>query len=444
MNNRKSDRGAARRAVAAGIVGSALEWYDFSLYGSAAALVFGPLFFPNFSPLAGTLAAFATYAAGFLARPLGGILFGNLGDKIGRKAVLLTTILLMGSATVLIGLLPTYQTIGIWAPILLLLMRLLQGLGSGAEQGGAMLMAAEHAPVGKRGLYTSLPFVGIFSGILLAAGIFGAFSSMSQEQFLAWGWRAPFVLSIVVIAIGLYIRLRVGETPAFTQVKQTRVEASIPMVDAVRSSWKHILLGIGARMGETGGSYLFQVFILTYVTQIGAAENIGLIGVLIGSAAALVALPLFGALTDRVGRRPVYAGGALFAALFAFPYFWLLDSRTPALIWLAGAVSIGVCISSMLAAQAAMFPELFPARVRYSGVALARELSAPISGGIAPFIATALLAASGGDPWPVAVYLIVLQLITLTSVIFLPETYRIDLTPSVDKNDGSRARTEHT
>lgn len=415
-------RSSLRQVITASVVGSALEWYDFSLYGTAAAVVFGTLFFPDLNPLMGTLAAFGTYAVGFFARPLGGIFFGNLGDKVGRRNVLLYTILLMGIATFCIGLLPTYEQVGIWAPIFLLALRLLQGFGSGAEQGGAVLMVAEYAPRDKRGLYASLPFVGITMGILLAAGVFALFSAMPEDAFLAWGWRVPFLLSIVVVAIGLYIRLRVTETPVFSDMKEHDHEAPVPVMELLRTSPKNFLLAFGARIGENGSSYVFQVFVLTYIAQLGVENSVGLTGVLIAAGLGAVTLPLFGALSDRVGRRPVYMGAAAFTALFAFPYFWLLDTREPVLIWLAIVLSIAVGVWGMLAPQASFFTELFDTRFRYSGIALSRELSAPVAGGVAPFIATALLAWSGGEPWPIALYLIAMILVTLVSVYLAPET----------------------
>jgi metabolite-proton symporter len=408
-----------------------LEWYDFSLYGSAAAIVFGRLFFPGFSPLAGTLAAFATYAVGFFARPFGGLVFGHLGDKIGRRTVLLLTVLIMGVATFLIGLLPTYSAIGIWAPILLLVLRVLQGFGGGAEQSGAVLLVTEYAPRERRGFYASLPFIGITFGILLAAGIFRLVTALPEDQFLAWGWRVPFLLSIIVVGIGLYIRLRVLETPVFEEVKEAQAEAEVPAVELFRNQPGNFFRAFGARFAENGGSYVFQVFVLTYVTQLGLSEGVGLTGVLLSAAVGMFTLPLFGALSDRVGRRPVYMGAAIFMALYAFPYFWLLDTRVPVLIWLAIILSYAVGTYGMLAPQSAFFPELFNARYRYSGVALARELSAPVAGGVAPFIATALLAWSGGESWPIALYLILLALITIVSVYLAPETRGKDLSEKI-------------
>jgi MHS family shikimate/dehydroshikimate transporter-like MFS transporter len=420
-------RTSLREVVAASLVGTVIEWYDFFIYAAAAAVVFNELFFPSFGSLAGTMAAFGTYAVGFFARPVGGVIFGNLGDKIGRKAILVITLMLMGAATTLMGLLPTAGAIGVWAPILLLALRILQGLGAGAEFGGAVIMAAEYSPEGRRGFYASLPCTGVAIGLLLSSGIFALFSSLPEEQFLAWGWRVPFLLSILILAVGLYIRLRVLETPVFSQVKETDTEVERPVVEVVRAQPRNLLVAIGARFSENGNSYLFNTFVLTYVaSQLKLSENTALMGVLIASALGLITIPFFGALSDRVGRKPVYFAGAAFIALFAFPFFWLLDTKSTPLIWLAIILSTSVGIYAMFSPQAAYFSELFDTRVRYSGIALAREISAPLAGGIAPFIATALLAWSGSY-WPIAVYMILLSLITMFAVYVGPETYRKEM-----------------
>jgi MHS family shikimate/dehydroshikimate transporter-like MFS transporter len=412
------------QVIGASAIGTIMEWYDFFLYAAAAALVFPALFFPESEPLTGTLLAFGTYALGFFVRPVGGIIFGNLGDKIGRKTILIITLLLMGIATTLIGVLPTFNQLGLWAAILLLVLRILQGLGAGAEFGGAVIMAAEYSPQGKRGLYASLPCTGVAIGLLLSSGVFALFSSLPEEQFLAWGWRIPFLLSIVVVAVGLYIRLRILETPVFSQVKETNTEVGMPIVEVVRSQPRNLLVAIGARFSENGNAYIIQTFTLTYVaTQLGMSDNVALTGVLIAAAIGIFTIPLFGALSDRVGRRPVYMFGSAFLALFSFPFFWLLNTETSVLIWLAIVLANSVGVYAMFAPQAAYFSELFDTRVRYSGLALAREVSAPFAGGIAPFIATYLLSKSG-TYWPIALYMIVLALISLVALAFGPETYQ--------------------
>ena len=422
-----------RQAVSASIVGSVLEWYDFSLYGLAAAVIFNKLFFPGSDPLVGTLLAFGTYAVGFFARPFGGLFFGHLGDRVGRRTVLLLTVGLMGIATFGIGLLPSYGQVGVLAPILLLVLRILQGFGGGAEQSGAVLLVTEYAPTNRRGFYASLPFIGITFGILLSAGIFRLITLLPEDALLSWGWRIPFLLSIVVVGVGIYIRLNVLETPVFEEVKEAQAEAALPVAALFRESPRNFLLAFGARFAENGSSYLFQVFVLTYITQLGFSEGVGLTGILLAAAFGMFTLPLFGALSDRVGRRPVYMGAAAFLVLFAFPYFWLLDTGVSVLIWVAIILSYAVGTYGMLAPQSSFFPELFNARYRYSGVALARELSAPVAGGVAPFIATGLLAWSGGASWPISLYLILLALITLVSVFLAPETRGRDLIEDVPR-----------
>jgi metabolite-proton symporter len=410
--------------IGASVIGTIMEWYDFFIFAAAAALVFPALFFPEREPLTGTLLAFGTYGLGFFARPVGGIIFGNLGDKIGRKTVLVITLLLMGIATTLIGVLPTFERLGLWAAVLLIALRILQGLGAGAEFGGAVIMAAEYSPQGKRGLYASLPCTGVAIGLLLSSGVFSLFAALPEEQFLAWGWRVPFLLSIVVVAVGLYVRLRILETPVFSQVKETNTEVGIPVLEVVRSQPRNLLVAIGARFSENGNAYIIQTFTLTYVaTQLGMSDNVALRGVLIASAIGIFTIPLFGALSDRVGRRPVYMFGSAFLALFSFPFFWLLNTETSVLIWLAIVLANSVGVYSMFSPQAAYFAELFDTRVRYSGLALAREVSAPLAGGIAPFIATYLLSRTG-TYWPIALYMIVLALISLVALAFGPETYR--------------------
>jgi len=412
----------------ASFIGTAIEWYDFFLYGTAAALIFNKLFFPTFDPLSGTLAAFGTYAVGFAARPLGGIVFGHYGDKIGRKTMLSLTLLLMGVATFCIGLLPTYDTIGAWAPVLLILLRLLQGFGVGGEWGGAVLMAVEHAPAGRRGFYGSWPQVGVPAGLLLSTSVFSVVSTLPEEQLLSWGWRVPFLLSLLLVGVGLFIRLRIAETPAFHRVQESGNVVRLPLLDALRSHPKNILLAMGARLAENGVFYIYSVFVLVYVTeQLKLPRQVVLNGVLLATACELISIPAFGALSDRIGRRPVYMGGAAFSALFAFPFFWLLDTQYPTLLWLAIVLGLAIGHGAMYGPQASFFSELFGARVRYSGVSLGYQLASVFAGGLSPLIATSLLQWSHGKPWPIAVYMIVMALITLVSVYLAAETRQEDL-----------------
>jgi MFS transporter, MHS family, shikimate and dehydroshikimate transport protein len=424
------DRGqtsSIRPVIVSSFIGTTIEWYDFFLYGTAAALVFNQLFFPSFEPLAGTLAAFATYAVGFAARPLGGIVFGHYGDKIGRKAMLVLALLIMGVATFLIGLLPTYQSVGIWAPILLVTLRFIQGIGIGGEWGGAVLMAVEHSPPGRRGFYGSWPQMGVPAGLLLANLVFFASSSyIPEEQFLAWGWRIPFLVSIVLVGVGLFIRLKLLETPAFAQVQESGTEANMPIIDVLRTYPKQVLLAMGMRVAENGTFYVSTVFVLTYVaTQLGMDQNTGLVGVLIAATIGLFTTPLFGALSDRLGRRRVYLFGAVFSLIFAFPFFWMLNTSSPVLIWLAIIVAVNIGHDAMYGPQAAYFSELFGTRVRYSGASLGYQLASVFAGGLAPLIATALLGYYGYVA--VALYIAAMALITVVATYLAAETFQGDI-----------------
>lgn len=415
---------STRRVVLASFVGTTIEWYDFFLYGTAAALVFNKLFFTNLEPLAGTMAAFGTYAVGFFARPLGGIVFGHYGDKIGRKSMLVTTLMMMGIATVLIGLLPTYNQIGIWAPILLVLLRFVQGFGVGGEWGGAVLMAVEYSRAGRRGFHASWVQAGVPVGMLLANGVFMLVSSMDEAAFLSWGWRIPFLLSILLLVVGMFIRVKIMESPVFTQAKAEDPGPKVPILAVLREHPRNVVLAMGARFAENAYFYIFTVLVLSYGYQHLGMDKAGLLNaVMLGSAVQLVAIPAFGALSDRLGRRPVYLGGAFFLLLFAFPFFWLIGTREPVLVILAVVIGL-IGHSAMYGPQAAFFSELFGTRVRYSGASLGYQLASPLAGGLAPLIATALLGWSMGEPWPVALYLIGMAVITLVSVWLAEETHR--------------------
>lgn len=416
------------KVAVASFIGTAIEWYDFFLYGTAAALVFNRLFFPSFDPLTGTMAAFGTFAVGFVARPLGGVVFGHYGDKLGRKAMLSTTLMLMGLATFAVGLLPTYDTLGVWAPALLVLLRLVQGFGLGGEWGGAVLMAVEHAPPNRRGFYGSFPQMGAPAGMLLATAVFSVFSRQPEAEFLAWGWRIPFLLSALLIGMGVFIRLRVAESPVFQHRKPEVAAPRIPVLDALRTYPRQILLAMGARFAENGFFYIITTFVLSYGTErLGLPRTTFLNGVLVAMAVHLVAIPAFGAASDRFGRRPVYLAGAVGCGLMAFPFFWLLDTKETGLIWLA--ISLGIVAhAAMYGPQASFFSELFGTRVRYSGASLGYQLASVFAGGLSPVIATALLARSGGQAWPVSLYMVALAVVTLVSVWLSAETFREQLT----------------
>ena len=412
----------------ASAVGSALEWYDFFIYGMAAALVFGELFFPKLESTAGTLAAFATFGVGFFARPFGGMIFGHLGDRIGRKPVLVITLMLVGVGTFLIGLLPTYETAGIWAPIMLVALRLVQGFGAGAEYGGAVILAVEHAPPGKRGLFGSFAAIGVNIGLLLATGVFALVSSLPQEDFLKWGWRVPFLLSIILIIVGFIIRSKVSETPVFSQIAAKSKAARSPVRDAFLKHPREFLVVFGARLAENGLGYLYPVFTLNYMTKtLGLPKSMVLSGIMLAYAISLFTVPMFSALSDRIGRRPVYGGAALFSAAFAFPFFLMVNTGSTTLIWIALILAISIGNSGMFGPQAAYFAEMFGAKLRYSGFASARELGSLLAGGPAPFIAGLLLVWAGGQPWGVAGYMVLLALLTSIAIYFGPETYKSDI-----------------
>jgi metabolite-proton symporter len=412
--------GSIRLVAVASMVGTTIEWYDFFLYGTAAALVFNRLFFPTFDPLTGTLAAFGSYTVGFIARPIGGIIIGHCGDRYGRKSMLVLTLVVMGVATFGIGLLPTYAQIGPWAAVALVVLRLAQGFGVGGEWGGAVLMAVEHAPAGSRGFYGSWPQIGVPAGLLLSTAVFGAFARLPDDQFLAWGWRVPFLSSIVLVAVGLIIRLRILETPAFARLKAERSEARQPIRELLQTRRKEVLLAMGARLAENGAFYIYTVFVLVYGTQkVGIDRQTILNGVLIAAACAVFSIPACGALSDRLGRRPVYLFGACATALFAYPLFWLLDTGSTPLVWLALAIALVFGHSPMYGPQAAFLSELFGTRVRYSGASLGSQLSSVLAGGLSPFIATALLPHGRGA---LASYIIGMALVTIVAVLAASET----------------------
>jgi MFS transporter, MHS family, shikimate and dehydroshikimate transport protein len=426
---RQGDTQSLRQVALASFIGTTIEWYDFFLYGTAAALIFNDLFFPNAAPTIGTLAAFATFGVGFAARPIGGIIFGHYGDRVGRKSMLVISLLIMGLATTAIGILPSYASIGIAAPILLVVLRMAQGIGVGGEWGGAVLMSVEHAPKGKRGLYGSFPQMGVPAGLFGATVIFALVQALTTEaQFTAWGWRIPFLFSIVLVVVGLVIRMRLMESPAFQEVKDTGTEADMPIVDVVKTHPREVLVAMGMRIAENGIFYVYTVFVLAYGEDtLDLGKSTMLAGVAIAAALGLLTVPLWGALSDRVGRRPVYMAGAVFSTLFCFPFFFLVDTKETALIWLAMILGVNVGHDMMYGPQAAYYSELFGTRVRYSGASLGYQLASVLSGGFAPLIAAALLAANHDSPTLVAAYMVVMGVITVVATFFARETYRDDI-----------------
>jgi metabolite-proton symporter len=418
---------SVRRIIVASLVGTSLEWYDFFIYGTAAALVFNKVFFPGFEPLVGTLLAFATYAVGFVARPLGGVVFGHYGDKLGRKNVLIFTLLLMGVSTFLIGVLPTYATIGVAAPILLVALRFLQGLGLGGEWGGAVLMTLESGDPKRRGLNASWPQVGVPIGLLLANGVLSLMGAVTSDSaFQAWGWRVPFLLSGVLVLVGLWIRLTISESPLFRELETSDTKARAPIVDVLRTYPKRVLLAIGARVGVDVAFYSFVLFITTYVvTYLKLPDSYALNAVLIAAACQVVLIPWFGVLSDRFGRRPVYLFGAIGAAVWVFVFFALLDTGSFVLIVLATVVAL-VLHAAMYGPQASFIAEMFPTRVRYTGASMGYQLAGILGGAVAPIVSVALL-----DRYDtslvVSLYVVAMLVITAACVAAAPETSRVDL-----------------
>ncbi|UIJ62121.1 MHS family MFS transporter [Amycolatopsis acidiphila] len=417
-------RTSPRSAAFGSAIGTTIEWYDFYLYATATALVFKPLFFPNISSTAGTLAAFATYAAGFGARPIGAIVSGHLGDRVGRKSVLVAALLVMGLATTAIGVLPTFAQVGVLAPALLVVLRLLQGLAVGAEWGGAALLSIEHAPPGRRGLFGSFTQLGSPAGMLLATGVYYAVRSLAgDDAFLSWAWRLPFLLSIVLVVIGLVVRLRLEDAPEFQAVKQRNEVARLPVVEVLRTQPKNVLLTTGLRLSQIGLFVLLTTYSLTYLQgTFGKQSQVGLVAVMVSSALGLITTPLWAHLSDRYGRRPFYLFGAVAGVVALVLFFLAAHSGSAVLVVLAIVLGVNVAHDTMYGPQAAWFGELFETRVRYSGASLGYQVGAVLSGGFAPLIAAALLVVGG--PWLIVVYFGVLAVLTFASAFYAKETAR--------------------
>lgn len=410
MSATTTDEKAIRKVVVSALVGASIEWYDFFLYGVVAGIVFNKLYFPGSDPVVSTLLAYTTFAVGFVTRPLGGVIFGHFGDKIGRKSMLIITLMIMGVATFLIGLVPTYAQIGIAAPILLLLLRIAQGIGLGGEWGGAVLMAYEYAPKNKRGFYASLPQIGLAIGLCMASGVVALLSFLlTDEQFLAWGWRIAFLISGVMVAVGMYIRLHVQETPEFAAVKARNAELRIPFMDMIRRYPGNVLKGMGARYIDGVFFNIFGVFSINYLTStIKISRTEALLGVMAAAVVMIFTIPFFGRLSDRLGRPRVYMWGSLITAVAAFPGFWLMTTSggNVFLVWLAIIVPFGILYASVYGPEAALFCDLFDAKVRYTGISFVYQFSGIFASGITPIIATALLKSGGGAPWQICMYVL--------------------------------------
>lgn len=401
------------KVATASFIGTAIEWYDYFIYGMAAAIAFGPLFFPSFSPVAGTLAAFATYSVGFLARPLGGIVMGHFGDRVGRKSMLVTSLLLMGVATAGVGLLPTYDQVGVWAPVLLVTLRFIQGIGVGGEWGGAVLMAVEHAPENRRGFYGSFPQMGVPGGLILANIVFLLVSSsLSDDSFAAWGWRVPFLASALLVVVGLVIRFSITESPEFEKVKESGQADRMPIVTVLKEHWREVLLAAGGFIGNNTVGYIFMAYLLGYgTTVLGLDRSLMLTLTLIGAFAWLAIIPWASALSDRRGRRRVLLFGSAGLAAWMLVLFPLINTARPG-VMLIGILGTAFFLGVTYGPIAALFSDLFQATVRYSGASLGYQIGSILGGGLAPTLATALYAA-GGSSAPVTVYLVAVSLVSL-------------------------------
>ncbi|GAA3422623.1 MFS transporter [Streptosporangium vulgare] len=437
----KKTRTPIGKIVGASLVGTTIEWYDFFLYGSAAALVFPQLFFPKSEPLTGTLLAFLTYAVGFVARPLGALVFGHFGDRIGRKKLLVVSLLMMGGATFLIGCLPTHAAIGMAAPLLLTLLRLVQGFALGGEWGGAVLIVSEHGDAARRGFWASWPQAGAPGGNLLATAVLAVLAAVqTDEAFVSWGWRIPFLLSGVLVLVGMWIRLSISESPVFQQaVANAKPSKSLPIVEVFRYHWRDVLIAIGARFAENVSYYVITAFVLVYATaQAGLAKPVVLNAVLIGSAIHFVSIPMWGALSDRLGRRPVYLLGAAGVGLWSFAFFPLIDTKNFAAVTLA--VTVGLILhGAMYGPQAAFFSELFATRMRYSGVSIGSQLASIVAGALAPLIAVALLDAYKSS-FPIMLYVAGAAVLTLITVYVSRETRGRDLVTIGTRDEAKATR----
>ncbi|MCK6982734.1 MFS transporter [Enterobacter roggenkampii] len=406
-----------KKVLIASLTGSAIEWFDYFLYGTAAALVFNKIFFPMVDPVIGLILSYLSFSLTFFIRPIGGVLFAHIGDRIGRKKTLVLTLSLMGGATVMIGLLPTYEMIGLWAPALLILMRIIQGMGIGGEWGGALLLAYEYAPEKRKGFFGSIPQAGVTIGMLMATFIVSLMTLFSEEDFLSWGWRIPFLLSSVLVLLGLWIRKDIDETPDFQKVKASGQVAKAPLRDTLKHHWREVLIAAGLKVVETAPFYIFSTFVVSYATStLTYQRSQALEAVTLGALVATIMIPLMGLLSDKVGRQRMYAISVFVLGLFIVPWFMLLNTGTTWGIVLATVIAFGVLWAPVTAVLGTLCSEIFSANVRYTGITLGYQLGAALAGGTAPLIATGLLAKYDGDWVPVAWYLAVTVTISLIAI----------------------------
>ncbi|TKH09694.1 MHS family MFS transporter [Peribacillus simplex] len=406
-----------RRILIASLVGSSIEWFDYFLYGTVAALVFNQLFFVNEDPTIGLLLSYASFALAFFIRPFGGVIFSHIGDRIGRKKTLVITLSLMGVATFGMGLLPTYQAVGIWAPILLITLRLVQGLGIGGEWGGALLLAVEYAPAEKRGLFGAIPQMGVTIGMLLGTIALSIMTLLPENAFMTWGWRIPFIFSALLVFFGLWIRKGIDETPSFKKVKESGEVPKLPIVETLKNYWREVLIAVGAKVVETAPFYIFSTFVVSYATSnLGFSRTATLTAVMIATIITTILIPFMGMLSDKIGRKKLFIGGTIGMALFAFPYFWLLQQKSVLLLIVATVIGLGVIWAPITAVLGTMFSEIFDARIRYTGITLGYQIGAALAGGTAPLVATALLNRFNNSYVPVAIYIIFASVLSLAAI----------------------------
>lgn len=411
------DKKTTWRVLIASLVGSSIEWFDYFLYGTMAALVFNQLFFVNEDPTVGLLLAYASFALSFFIRPFGGIIFSHIGDRIGRKKTLVLTLSLMGAATFAMGILPTYQAIGVAAPIILITLRLIQGLGIGGEWGGALLLATEYAPPERRGFFGSIPQMGVTIGMVMGTLALWIMSLLPEQQFMTWGWRVPFILSALLVIFGLWIRKGIDETPEFKKVQEKGEIPKLPIVETLRYYWKEVLITIGAKVVETAPFYIFSTFIVSYGTStLGFSRSAVLGAVMVSTVITTILIPVMGSLSDRVGRKKMYIVGTVAMMAFAFPYFWMIHQGSVLMLVLATIIGLGIIWAPITAVLGTMFSEIFDAKVRYTGVSLGYQIGAAVAGGTAPLVATALLASFNNSYVPVALYIMFTAVVSLIAI----------------------------